>query len=596
MHTPSRSPQFGRCFLATLSAVALILPSAISAHGQSQPEESNPWGVSSSASSFSNHAEWLPRMAEAGVRWVRLFPEWGEFQSAQDTWKWDATDAMLKSAAEHGIRINAILMGHTPGSKEGSHTFPMNNLAGWSNYVSTVVGRYKDQVRHWEVWNEGNAAFNDGKHTTEDYATLAATTYIAAKKSDPKAQVGLTVASFDAPYLREAIRAMAKAGKADHFDYLCIHPYEVTDGVRDHHGEIPFLWMARTLRDFLKKEAPARANADLWITEIGQRLDQRPGSVLTQETAAKVLAKVYTMAIAQGIAHTQWFEARDPVREESGFGLLQRDGAPRATYATLKTLSSALGATPKYEGWLALGKEGRGYGFVFQGASGPLLVAWMPRGETDESTSFPASVTTTNAITAQVSDVKAGEPLRLNDTPILVSGIPASIVEKARANTSAKFPWGGDHSAAKIVSNQLGNPKGNDGLFLLGSDSLPAHTFPDGSTGVQAKSDQLVRFFAHPSFANLDTREYYVRITVRRLGAGNVGMNLHYEIADTQGRTPYKNRGQWFGVSSDPGWQTYTWHIKDACFSKMWGYDIAIRPEQSVPFVIGKVEVSTAPF
>jgi hypothetical protein len=44
------------------------------------------------------------------------------------------------------------------------------------------------------------------------------------------------------------------------------------------------------------------------------------------------------------------------------------------------------------------------------------------------------------------------------------------------------------------------------------------------------------------------------------------------------------------------GWQTYTWTIKDASFSKMWGHDLVIRPEQSVPFVLGKVEVSTEPF
>lgn len=73
-------------------------------------------------------------------------------------------------------------------------------------------------------------------------------------------------------------------------------------------------------------------------------------------------------------------------------------------------------------------------------------------------------------------------------------------------------------------------------------------------------------------------------------------MNLIYEAADSQGRTPYKNRGQWFGASKDNGWQTYTWHLTDACFAKMWGYDFSIRPEQSVPFAIGKVEVSTVPF
>jgi hypothetical protein len=73
-------------------------------------------------------------------------------------------------------------------------------------------------------------------------------------------------------------------------------------------------------------------------------------------------------------------------------------------------------------------------------------------------------------------------------------------------------------------------------------------------------------------------------------------MNLIYEVADSKGQTPYKNTGNWFGVTKDNGWQTFTWHVTDASFSKMWGFDFALRPEQSIPFVIGKVEVSTVPY
>jgi hypothetical protein len=83
---------------------------------------------------------------------------------------------------------------------------------------------------------------------------------------------------------------------------------------------------------------------------------------------------------------------------------------------------------------------------------------------------------------------------------------------------------------------------------------------------------------------------------VRRLAAGNVGMNLIYEKADSQGRTPYANVGKWFGTTQDGGWQTYTWHVTDACFSRMWGYDFVVRPEQSIPFALGKVEVSAEAF
>ncbi len=105
-----------------------------------------------------------------------------------------------------------------------------------------------------------------------------------------------------------------------------------------------------------------------------------------------------------------------------------------------------------------------------------------------------------------------------------------------------------------------------------------------------------VSFYVHPSFASFHTREYYVRVTARRFSAGNVGMNLIDEVADSQGRAAYTNAGKWFEANAGTDWQTYTWRVTDACFSKMWGDDIVVRPEESVPFAIGKIEVSTVPF
>ena len=105
-----------------------------------------------------------------------------------------------------------------------------------------------------------------------------------------------------------------------------------------------------------------------------------------------------------------------------------------------------------------------------------------------------------------------------------------------------------------------------------------------------------ISFYTHPSFASVQTKDYYVRATVRRIAAGNLGMNLRYEVADSQGRSPYANVGQWFGVNKESNWQTHTWRCTNACFSKMWGYDFVISPERSVPFAIGQIEVSTTPF
>jgi hypothetical protein len=92
------------------------------------------------------------------------------------------------------------------------------------------------------------------------------------------------------------------------------------------------------------------------------------------------------------------------------------------------------------------------------------------------------------------------------------------------------------------------------------------------------------------------TREYYIRASFRRINPGNVGMNFHYEVTDSQARGPMRSSGGWYSLPDGMDWQTHTWHVTDASFSKMWGYDFSLNPEQSVPFVVGKVEVSIKPF
>ncbi len=595
-HTP-----LGRIGASTLLLPALLILASAqpTSAAQAAPVAAteSPWGISSSASAIHEQRQWLPVMAEAGVATVRLFPEWRQIEPTPGTWHWQRADALVQAASASGIEVSGLLLGAPAGSR-AIHRFPMEHLDDWSRFVAQAVGRYRQQIRYWEVWNEGNGAFNNGRHTTVDYARLAARSYAAAKQANPQAQVGLTVASFDAPYLEQTILAMARAGQANSFDYLCIHPYELAGGIAHQvDGEIPFLWMSRLLRDMLQVRAPQRAAAPIWISEVGQQIGRHYGLEVTPQDAAKTLAKVYVLAMAQGIARTLWFEARDPSGEAPGFGLLARNGRPREGYRTLDRLSSSLGPHPTYLGWLALGTQGRGYGFVFDTPDGPRLVAWMPKGLHDTSISLPVEVQLTDLLSGTRHRLPAGQPLALSDTPVLLDNLPDAWLHQARGNASADFPWGGNYREARTVSIQPGTPDAQRGVFHL-DDARPLSTFADGSTGLLLGGDgaQPVKFYVHPSFASLQTRRYYIRISVRRLTAGNVGMNLLYEIADSQGRSPYVSHGQWFAASAEPGWQTHTWQLSDAAFAKMWGYDFAISTEQSELFVLGKVEVSLDPF
>jgi hypothetical protein len=120
-------------FVLTIASAAFVSsaahPSATAqSNNLSSESKSTLWGVSSSSSSFRNHGEWFPKMSAAGVTIVRLFPEWRGLEPANGMWKWEQADALVKSALDNKIEINAIFMGSTPWSKAKPHAFPMDNL------------------------------------------------------------------------------------------------------------------------------------------------------------------------------------------------------------------------------------------------------------------------------------------------------------------------------------------------------------------------------------------------------------------------------------------------------------------------------------
>ena len=64
----------------------------------------------------------------------------------------------------------------------------------------------------------------------------------------------------------------------------------------------------------------------------------------------------------------------------------------------------------------------------------------------------------------------------------------------------------------------------------------------------------------------------------------------------SEGRSAYKNRGIWFAASKEDDWQTHTWHVTMPVSPGCGAMTSVSAPEQSIPFVIGKVEGSKVPF
>lgn len=558
------------------------------------------FGAATSAASYSSYGGFFPKLDLIGTRTVRMFAFWESMEPTQGSWNFTSGDALVASAASNHITLSGMLGFPPSWAAATSLTFPMSQLTAWSNYVSTVVNRYKSSVKYWEVWNEPDGAFNHGSHTAADYANLVKHASVAAKSVDADAKVGLSVTELNAGYIDQVSRWLVANGAAGGFDFVCVHPYSLLNMVRERNGEAGYLGMVKSLRQLLAAGNPGRTNVPIFITEIGEPVGYViNGTVVTEATQANALVKAYVMAFAQGIQTTCWYEAKD---SGDGFGLMRGDLSTRPSYTALQAMAALLGTVPQYQGWLTLNSDATGFGFVFQGTSSAVLVAWMPAGRAG-TTTFPVAVQVTDPKTNATTTLAAGQTLNLTDSAVLVSGLPSSLVTQAQANAAQPFPWGGNYAAASAVSIDLGPNNASNGVEQRHVSNTVPHTFSDGTTGQKMNAPGVsggtdINFAVHPSFASATQKTFYVRVTARRLttNVNYAGMNFFYQAYDPALWNPYvAASGGWWSLPNDLNWHTKTWQITNACFTRMWGYDFFFRVDGSDPFVIGKVEVSTSP-
>jgi polysaccharide biosynthesis protein PslG len=549
-------------------------------------DDASPWGVATGAEWFSAFPAFNPMLQRAGVKWLRGFYEWQTTEPKQGYWNWTLTDRLVENARANGLHLTFNLAYFAPWASAdgGTRKFPIKDMQFWRDYVSGMVARYCNDIKYWEVWNEFNGSFAENG-TPEIYAQMVREASIAAKKIDPTAKIGMSVANFDVRFLDAAI----KAGAADHFDYISVHPYEKLNALKNN-SELDFLNMTTTLRAMLAADGQ-RSTIPLWITEIGA---QAPVMANRQadELQAALLAKAYILAIASGFQRVFWYEARGPSAEnQMDFGLIRADMTPRPSYQALQVIADILGAAPVVVGWLNLGEGG--YGFMFNAEGKHILAAWAPTGTTAR-TAFDGNVTVSD-LAGNRKPLPAGQSLTLPNSPILIEHLPSTLVAEARVNSGKPYPWNDKIAQARIVSARLQASNFESGVkqvnpdttsaVVLGQESWRQTKFsrPDGE-------GHYVYFSVDPQFAPFGTHDLEISATVRRADPDKVaGLALNYESS-----SGYVDGG-YFNIPEGDQWHELTWRVSDANFVGAWGWNFRLNGIASPSdFLIKEIQVKKA--
>ena len=532
------------------------------------------FGIASSGESFGDHPKLFPLLREAGVSMVRSFPEWPTLEPERGRFTWEAADALVASARKNEIQVLGVLCYLAPWASSApldadhgarTRTFPLKDIEYWREYVAATVARYRDDITHWEVYNEFNSPGFARNATIGDYVGLVKNAYEVAKEANPNCRIGIGCADVDISFLEQVITQ----GASGCFDFVNVHPYSLM-GAAMAGRETVFLRMAANLRTMLHKTGQ-RPHIELWVSEIGvpSTNDQEP-----ERRQAEAVVKAFVLCLGQGIGKVFWFEGRGPAYGPGGdFGLIRGNWTRRPSFVALQTMARLLGARPARLGWL--NPTGRSYGFVFQGTSEPVLVIWASSDQGD-SVRLDGDVRVTDLARTETT-VKAGEAVLLTRAPVFVTGLPARTSDEARANDDKPFPWLKDYSEAESVSCQMGAANVESGLTQLElGDGRTVLGLVDGDhvrATDRANGMFHVYFDVDDSYASVGDKELEVTIAAQRVDpTRDAGCNLVYESG-----TGYKNLGEWWSIPAGEGWHQHTFRIQDANFANNWGWNFRIE-------------------
>ncbi len=239
-------------------------------------------------------------MKEAGVGWVRMDFVWDDIEPAQGNFDFAKYDTIVELVTKNGINILGIL-DYTAGwaSSCGQWNCPPSDNALFVNYAVKVIGRYKDKIKYWEVWNEPDSrTYWSEQDGLKSYCLLLKDVYKAAKMVDPDCKIlngGFAKGNTSVNHLYDN-------GAKDYFDIMNIHIFEspFNSGSDKRIVAIPKLTYKIMKRN-------GDGHKPIWITEIGCPGVKRGTKVdgwwigrnPNERQQAKWLKKVYPALIGQ---------------------------------------------------------------------------------------------------------------------------------------------------------------------------------------------------------------------------------------------------------------------------------------------------------
>jgi hypothetical protein len=361
------------------------------------------------ALTLKNHFGFMPAFWDyenaraAGGAFDRPFFEifqWGDIEKTPGHFSFTNTDSTVKEAQALGLHVLANIQpfaywDQLAGYNDTEYKGKPHDMAAYANFIGKLVERYDGDsiddmpgltvpIKHWELMNEPEFQVDPiyFQGTPADYVDTLKVTYKAVKQADPEAYIvqGGMAGMFE--LCTTFWQGVLDAGGAPYMDIMNMHSIG--------HGEhlnIP------AFKQFLAQNG--LQDKPIWVTEV-QFQQAHETQSYTNEDFARILARSYIFALANGVDKLFYVNLRMPPGHNSGIpfdersALITNNGEKSALFQAHLTVANMLGdldlgagdtveiISEQVTGWFV---EAGQYKFTIQGktiyalwGSGPLPV------------------------------------------------------------------------------------------------------------------------------------------------------------------------------------------------------------------------------
>lgn len=308
------------------------------------------------------HAQWSD-YARLGLTFVRFDLDWDGIQPTNaTTYDWSTFDMLINGMVSHGLKPLPIL-NRTPtwaattvtDSFGATYTtsYPAT-MSQFATFCGAAVTRYKDRVKHWEIWNEPNLAGSwFPTPSVVQYTNMLKAAYPAIKAADPTAVVisgGLSSVPADDtdpitaghPYPQHKsvvgfVQGFYANGAGSSFDHVGLHPYSwplQPSNPASWNGWQMMSVTSPSVRSVMVSNGDSAKQ--IWMTEMGGPTGTGTNAV-TEAEQASMLTEAHTLAASYPWAgpviwYEYWDQSTDLTNTEMNFGVLRNDYSPKPAY------------------------------------------------------------------------------------------------------------------------------------------------------------------------------------------------------------------------------------------------------------------------